>query len=365
MRVLQVTTRYPPHTGGVETHVAELAERLVARGHEVTVLTADARSADAPRRQRRNGVRVVRHRGVAPGGAFHVAPGVVRSVRDSDADVVHAHNYHSLPLLFAAVGDELGTNRRRGDGDRPLVATPHYHGASASDRRDRLLSLYRPLGGWALRRADAVVAVSDWERRALRRDFGVDARVIPNGLDVERFADATPADSERPYLLSVGRLETYKGVQHAIRTLTELPDYDLVVAGSGPDADELRRVAREAGVADRVEFLGYVADADLPGLYAGASAFVTLSGFEAYGMTVAEALAAGTPCVVREAGALVDWVERADVVSIADGDQTNPRTVADAVEAAVLLDAPSEPLPTWEDVVAETEGVYESVVASQ
>ena len=45
MRVLQVTTRYPPHTGGVETHVARLAEGLVARGHEVTVLTADARSA--------------------------------------------------------------------------------------------------------------------------------------------------------------------------------------------------------------------------------------------------------------------------------------------------------------------------------
>ena len=358
MRILQVTTRYPPHTGGVETHVAELAEGLVDRGHEVTVLTADARSADAPRRERRDGVRVVRHRGVAPGGAFHVAPGIVKSVRESDADVVHAHNYHSLPLFFATLGNERGP-------ELPLVATPHYHGTSASGFRDRLLSVYRPLGGWALGRADSVVAVSDWERQQLRRDFGVDAREIPNGLDVGRFSDATPASRDRPYLLSVGRLEAYKGVQHVIRSLSELPDYDLVVAGSGPYADDLQRVARDAGVADRVDFRGYVADEDLPGLYAGAAGFVTLSGFEAYGMTVAEALAAGTPCVVREAGALVDWVERDDVVGVADGDEREPRAVADAVRKAVGRDAPSEPLPTWEDVVEDVEAVYESVVSAR
>ena len=361
MKVLQVTTRYPPHTGGVETHVAELAGRLVDRGHEVTVLTADARSADAPRRQRRDGVRVIRHRGVAPGGAFHVAPGIARSVRESDADVVHAHNYHSLPLFFAALGNEQARQRRRVDDDRPLVATPHYHGASASGFRDRLLSLYRPLGGWALGRADGVVAVSDWERRQLERDFGVDARVIPNGLDVGRFAEAVPTERDRPYLLSVGRLEAYKGVQHAVRALSELPEYDLVVAGSGPYADDLQRVAREAGDADRVAFLGFVDDAELPGLYAGAAAFLTLSGFEAYGMTVAEAVAAGTPCVVRETGALVDWVERADVVGVADGDETEPQAVASAVRRAVERDAPSRPLPTWDDVVDEVQGLYESL----
>jgi glycosyltransferase involved in cell wall biosynthesis len=85
---------------------------------------------------------------------------------------------------------------------------------------------------------------------------------------------------------------------------------------------------------------------------------VTLSGFEAYGMTVAEALAAGTPCVVREAGALVDWVERADVVGV---DETTVTEVAAAVRRAVSLDAPSESLPTWEDVVDDVEAVYESV----
>jgi glycosyltransferase involved in cell wall biosynthesis len=106
-----------------------------------------------------------------------------------------------------------------------------------------------------------------------------------------------------------------------------------------------------------------VADADLPGLYAGAVAFATLSSFEAYGMTVAEALAAGTPCVVRQAGALVDWADRADCVGVGSEAEVRPAAVAAAVREAVRLSAPAAPLPTWDEVVDEVEGVYESVVA--
>jgi len=346
MQILQVAPRYPPHTGGVETHVAEISERLASRGHEVTVFAADA-GPEVSDREPRNGVTVRRFRGVAPGGAFHVAPGIARAVRRADPDVVHAHNYHSLPALFAALGA----------GDARFVVTPHYHGASADDFRDRLLTLYRPFGGWALRRADAVVAVSDWERERLRADFGVEAIVIPNGLDVSRFADAAPERRDRPYLLCVGRLERYKGVQHAIRALPELPEHDLLVAGSGDYRPELEEIAREAGVADRVDFLGYVADERLPGLYAGAEAYLALSAFESYGMTVAEALAAGTPCVVREAGALVDWVDRDDCVGVTD---PGPAAVSAAVRRAVERDAPAAPLPSWDDVTECVLAAYDS-----
>lgn len=346
MRVLQVTPRYPPRTGGVETHVREVSERLLDRGHDVTVVTADAQRG-LRTRERVNGVDVVRHRGVAPDGAFHVAPGVARTVRRLDADVVHAHNYHSVPLLFAALAV----------GDAAFVATPHYHGGSASGVRDALLSLYRLPGGWALRRADAVLAVSEWERDRLEAAFDLDvAAVVPNGLDVARFADATPERRDGPYLFSIGRLEAYKGVQHLVRALPELPAYDLVVAGAGPDRETLEGVAREAGVADRVEFLGFV-DADrVPGLYAGAAAHVTLSSFEAYGMTVAESLAAGTPCVVRRAGALREWARREDCVGV---DDVSPASVADAVRTAAGRSTSTDGLLTWDDVTDELEATYQ------
>lgn len=340
MKVLQVTPRYPPQTGGVEQHVQAISEELVERGHEVTVLTADARE-DGARRDVRNGVTIRRHRGVSPGNAYHVAPGLVRAVRQSTADVVHAHNYHSLPLVFASWGA----------GERRFVATTHYHGESASAFRNLLHAVYRPVAGREVRGADVVVAVSEWEREQLRTDFGVEATVIPNGIDVDRFETADPEVRERPYLLTVGRLEKYKGVQHVIRALDQV-DYDLVVAGDGPYRSTLECEASKCGVSDRVSFLGYVDQARLPELYAGATVFVTMSSFESFGLTVGEALAAGTPVVVRPSGALAEWACRADVVA------ARPETLVSAIQDAATRTPDSSELPSWDEVVDALSSLY-------
>lgn len=351
-----VTHRYPPQTGGVETHVNRLAKGLVDRGHRVTVIAADA-DKTGERRQRHSGVDVRRVRSLAPSGTGHIAPGVATTLAGVDPDLVHAHNYHSFPLAISALS--LAVRRM----STPIVATPHYHGTSDNDLRDRLLSLYAPLGRWALQRASAVIAVSEWERRQLRQDFGIDARVIPNGLDIDRFRTATPESREQPYLLTLGRLVEYKGVQHVVRALTDprLAAFDLVIAGSGPYRDRLEVMAREAGVADRVTFTGYVDNDRLPGLYSGASVFLSLSTVEAYGMTVAESLAAGTPCVVRETGALSDWVSHMGCVGISE---PTPEAVATGVTAVRDRDPSADGLMSWDDVVGSVESVYDEVCRS-
>lgn len=348
MKILQVTPRYPPQSGGVETHVQQISERLVDRGHEVTVLTADAGSKGS-HKERRNGVRIRRYRSIAPNNATHFCPQITGAVKNAHVDVVHAHNYHSFPLVFAALGV----------GDRRFVVTTHYHGGSASLIRDRLLSLYRPFGQWAVRHADEVIAVSNWEHGQLAADLRVDATVIPNGLDSERFAEAEPVERDRPYLLTVGRLEEYKGIQHSIRAMTDLPEYDLLIAGSGPYRDQLEQIARTEGVDDHVVFLGYVDDNELSRLYAGAEVYVTMSEFEAYGMTVSEALAAGSPCVVREAAALIDWIDRSDCLGVTS---IQPLPIAQTVRKLTTQNAPTSGLPTWDDVVDRVLTCYESEV---
>lgn len=334
MKIVQVVPRYAPRTGGVETHVQEVSERLAERGHDVTVLTAD-NGKDVRTKESRNGIEVIRHRGFSPSGAFHVAPEILTTIRRFDADIVHAHNYHSLLILFAAMGVD----------DARLVVTPHYHGGSESFIRDRLLSVYKPAGVWSLRQADEIIAVSNWERNKLQADFGVEATVIPNGIDIDRFRDAEPQKHERPYMLTVGRLEKYKGVQHVIRALPDLPEYDLFVVGSGPYQENLQEIAVSAGVEDQVVFLGYVNDAELPSLYAGANVYVTMSEFESFGITVGEALSAGTPAVVRNVGALSEWGKRDDCIAV------NPEDIESAVRNAVKIDAPQNKIPRWDDTV--------------
>ena len=345
MKILFVTHRYPPRTGGVETHVREIATRLVERGHEVTVFSADAGS-DVPSEEVVDGVRVRRFRSLSPDSAFYFAPQLSLAVRRATADVIHAHNYHAFPLLFAALGVT----------DEQFVVTTHYHAGSTSERRDILLSLYQTVGRWAVQQADEVIAVSEWERDQLRSDFGVEATVIPNGVVVDRFAGAAAAQRDRPYLLTVGRLEEYKGVQHVIRAMTALPEYDLLIAGSGSYRGQLEQIARDEGVTAQVEFLGYVDDETLPGLYAGADVYVTMSEFEAYGMTVAEALAAGTPCVVRNVAALQDWTQNRGVIGVST---VSPESIRQAVRSTDRTGNPMLKNRSWEAVTTrQVQEVY-------
>lgn len=349
MKILQVSPRYAPRTGGVETQVQELSERLVKLGHEVTVVTGDAGEA-TDSRERRNGVFVRRHHGFSPGDTFHIAPGVVQSVRRTDADIVHGHNIHSLPLVFATVAANV-----------PTVATPYYHGASSSKWRNLLWTGYRPVADWVLRQADTVTAVSEWERAALGDDLGVNPKVVPIGLDIEMFQTADPLPRERPYLLCVTRLEEYKGVQDVIRALPHLeePKYDLMIAGDGPYREELRKIAHDTGVAERVKFLGLVDNHDLPAYYAGADVFLSLSTFESYGITVAEALASGTPCVVRHSTALSEWAKRPGCMSVST---VSPNHIAEAVVKAREQTPNVDSIPTWEYVVEQFLEIYEETV---
>lgn len=321
MKILLVTHRYPPRTGGIETHVQKIASYLSDVGHKVSVFSADAGN-DVASEQTINGTHIRRFQSVSLNNSFYFAPQMAFAVRRSDANVVHAHNYHAFPLFFAALGI---TNQK-------FVVTTHYHGGSSAEVRDRLLSLYRPIGKWALRRADRVVAVSNWEQKRLKTDFGVDSTVIPNGVEKEQFATADRKECEHPYLLHVGRLEKYKGVQYVIRAMSELPNYHFLVAGSGPYLDTLKRIAREEDVEDRVTFLGYVDQENLPKLYAGAEAYVTMSEFEAYGVTVAEALAAGIPCVVNDSTALRDWAKQDGVIGVSDRSKMSIKHAVEYIE---------------------------------
>lgn len=347
MKVLQVTPQYSPHTGGVETHVKEVSERLVDRGHSVTVITADA-GPDVSRREMRNGVAVRRYRGVAPDDSFHFAPRVFCAVADVHADVIHAHNYHSFPMLFATLAAI----------DRPLVLTPHYHGRSENSIRNILLEPYERIGKRMLRRADRVIAVSDWEAGLLTSTFDVSPDVVPNGVAIERFDTAAPEVREHPYLLTVGRLEKYKGVQYAIKALAHLPDCELLVAGTGPYETNLRKIAAEHGVKQRVHFLGFVPDEQLPNLYAGAEVLLHLSDIEAYGLTVGEALASGTPCIVSTKSGLVHWTDIDGVVGV---ERLDPSSVVDAVFRAIRTPPSAECLSTWDDVTEAVLSIYRSV----
>ena len=354
MRIAQVCPRYPPYIGGVETHVQELSERLVRRGFEVAVLTTDSGRGLA-KSETLNGVKVRRFWAWAPGEAYYFS-GSLRyflAAHASDFDVVHAHCYHAFPALYAA--QAMGSNR--------LVFTSHYHGVGHTWFRSLLHVPYRFIGRRIFDTADRVICVSEHERSLVERNFGLDDEkliLIPNGLDLHEFSGLQRHAKERRLILTVGRLEKYKGVQYLIRVLPYLmDDFVVEVVGRGPYREHLVELSRKLGVADRVRFLHGLSRAELLQEFADADVFALLSEHEAYGITVAEALCAGTPCVVARTSALAEWIDGKGCFGIDLPIDYN--RLANVIESVVGLRVAKPNVLDWDDVVRRLVGLYESL----
>jgi glycosyltransferase involved in cell wall biosynthesis len=146
-----------------------------------------------------------------------------------------------------------------------------------------------------------VITVSPFSRDELRELLGIEAEVVYGGVDA-RFFGAAPARRERPYVLCVASMTARKnlGALRGAAAALAREGVELVVAGG-----HRPQFAAEPGL-EGLTLLGHVPDEALPGLYAGAEAFVLPSVYEGFGLPVLEAMAAGTPVVAANRTALPD-----------------------------------------------------------
>lgn len=358
MRIALVCPYALDDSGGVQIHVRELGERLAARGHVVLGLGPVRRGVAEPWiRAVGRPVDLTYNRSNVP---LDPRPWSIRRVARELAafgpDVVHVHEpFAPSTGLWALLASSA-----------PLVATFHS-GAEPARLYDALAPILRRLA----RRLVVRIAVSEAAARVARRRLGGGYEVIPNGVDVERFARAAPADlGPGRKLLFVGRLDARKGFEAAVEAFARLAptrrDLRLVVAGEGPARRAVDRLP--ADLRARVLLLGTVPNRDLPPIHAACDAFVAPNvGGESFGIVLIEAMAAGLP-VVASAIPGFDEVVRDGV----DGVLVPPgRPEALAAALARVLDEPglAERLRAagrerartfaWETVLPRLEAVYE------
>jgi len=355
VRIGVVTNAYHPDIGGVETHVRRLCAALSAAGDQIDVLTQHGHGSV----ERLDGVLVRRFPLTVPAANYRFSIDLWRwlSRHAGRYDLLHAHSYHALAALPAAL-----TNRT------PLVFTPHYHGTGHSRLRAALHPIYRPVGRRIVNRSSRIICVTRAERELLAQHFPEAAGrmvVIPNGTDPARELVVPPEPGLS--ILCVGRLERYKRVDRVIRAMTQLSaDHRLDVVGAGPAREEWEYLAARLGLLpDRVVFHGRLSDGAFQARMASAAAVVSASAHEAFGMAVADALTAGIPTVAsfipahRELAAMAApgaplWlVNPDDEVALADA----LRLAAGSPRA----EHGRNTLPTWSDVVLATREVYASV----
>ena len=358
MRVAQVVASYYPKVGGVETHVRRVAEGCAVAGDQVTVLTHQP--GGRPAEETVGPVRVLRFPLTVGLANYPLSLSLFGYLRThaSDFDVVHAHSYHTL-VGQAAIG--LGL---------PFVFTPHYHGTGHTRLRALLHHLSRPAGGRLFAAADAVICVSAAERDLVAGDFPATERklrVIPNGTD-PRPAGVSPVSiaTDERMVLTIGRLERYKRVDLVIRACRALgPEVTLVIVGDGPDRPRLGQCASDAVRSGAVRFTGRISDAELDRLLGTAAVVASASEHEAFGLIVADGLAAGARVVASAIPAHfeVGGLAGADApITFVDPEDTGRFTAA---LAASLARGRSEAgplrLPSWADVTGGTRALYSQV----
>jgi glycosyltransferase involved in cell wall biosynthesis len=222
--------------------------------------------------------------------------------------------------------------RRR---DRAVV-TVHDLGWQAHPElySNRVRLMYRGLFPWAVRRADRFIAVSRYTADDLMRRAGVPASkidVVYHGLDPLFLSP--PAGPGRftgvPYFLAVGGVSPRKNTRRLIEAFTRWSergdrrgDYRLLITGTSLDP----AFVAGGGLPPKVQLLGYVEKAELPGLYAGAAAFLYPGIYEGFGLPIVEAMACGAPVVTSTTGAAPEiaggaavLVDPFDVASIEAG----------------------------------------------
>jgi glycosyltransferase involved in cell wall biosynthesis len=311
MKILQVIARYYPDIGGMEEHVRNISERMTKQ-HDVSVVTTDP-SGRQPEEEVIGGVKVKRFKSWAPNQAYFFSIGLWKYLlKNSDNfEVVHAHGYHSFPALYAA-------NAKKGN---RFVFTSHYFAMGATTFRTLLHVPYKVMGRKIFQKADAVISTSNYEKAQLISNFRIISDkvvVIPNGITLKDFQGRQKKHSHSEIILYVGRLEKFKGVDHLIRALPNLDkNTRLEIVGDGPHRRNLERLADRVGVKERVFFYG----GNMPRKaiiqkYFEADLFALLSEAECFGIVVAEALAAGTPCIVSNTSALTEWVDNRNCFGI-------------------------------------------------
>ena len=311
IRVVHAAKFYPPVRGGMETVIGDLCNGTSREWDVHVVVANDARRTV---RERCGDVNVVRAAACGEAASVSLCPSLPWHVWTHPADCIVLHE----PNPIAATALWLRTPSRRlviwhhSDIVRPWWAQPTY------GRCQRML----------YRRADCVIASSPIlaaESPLVRR--ARHTAIIPFGIDLSRYRRDDPERRSQietiraripgPRLLFVGRLVYYKGLKVLLQAAREWRG-TIVIVGVGPLEAELRQLAADLDLGDRVQFAGDVGDDQLPAYYQACEAFVlpSFARTEAFGVVQVEAMAAGVPVVSTRLPTGVPWVNQDGVTGL-------------------------------------------------
>lgn len=294
-----------PRAGGAEVRLFETYSRLASKGHHIRLHCSGFDGGLDFEWIR--GIEVIRHSGDHL-FQIHALMKMRTWVRDYEPDIV-IEDFNKLPFFSPWLHSEP-----------KLIQVHHLWKKSIFREGNFFVSLVVYLMELSLHivyRNQRFCSVSQSTSEELE-SFGIEAEqvtTIHNGFQwdwLQVHQDLLATQFEKPYFLWLSRLQKYKGIDDAIQAFERFvetnDDYDLYIAGSGPDSSRIKAKVRASSIAHRVHFLGFVDDVEKFQLLKGAKALLQTSYKEGWGLTVIEANSVGCPVIANTAPGLIDSV---------------------------------------------------------
>ncbi|MDO5618807.1 MAG: glycosyltransferase [Kocuria sp.] len=321
MTVLVVAETYPPDINGSSQFSRRLAQAMAHRGHRVHVA---APRPSRGRSIRRMDGRVTEHR-LRSHTAFtyttfnlclpwEVSGEIKRILDDVRPDVVHVECHYILGRLFAREAARRGIR---------LIGTNHFIPENIEQHLPLpgiIRRMYRKISWRDMARVfshcDVVTAPTPLAVDSMKANgFTYPVYALSNGIDAQNY-QVRPGEQlpphEHPTILFVGRLDPEKNVDVLIRALSRIKnqtDAVLEIVGQGGEYNKLAELAQSLDVAERVNFRGFLSDADLRLAYLGAEIFSQPGTAELQSLVTLEAMAASRPVLLANARALPHLVQ--------------------------------------------------------
>jgi glycosyltransferase involved in cell wall biosynthesis len=366
LNILFVTPRFPPFMGGVETHSFEVGRRMAAKGHAIHVLTGDP-SGELPREEIAARMRISRVAVYPRSSDIFFAPGMFGKILRTKVDIIHIQGFHSFVPPIAALAAIWSS--------AAFVITFHSGGHSSQFRnaiRGAQCATFRPL----IARAEKLIAVSDFEanlfsgRLWIPRDRFV---IVPNGAEIEAPVDVAAADQGAPLIVSIGRLERYKGHHRVIAAFRELlkrrPSARLRVCGEGPYKNQLQRLVERLGLQASVTIGGFppAERKQMATLLAQASVVALLSDYEAHPVAALEAISLGRPILASNTTGFAEMAAKGLLygVDLDAPPEAHAALMLKVIDSPAAFAPPKGLVTDWNECTNSLINIYRDVLAAK
>ena len=318
LRVLMLNNEFPPLGGGTGT----VNQALLRRFASVPGLEIDLVTSALGKTQEDEALAERIHLYKVPVNNQNIHHSSNRELATYGARAlplaISLHRARPYDLCFAWCSVPAGgvaLALRRSIGLRYVVRVSGPDIPGFENRYARLYPILKPVVRAIWRGAEIVVAKCEGEADMIRAvDTKAPITLVPNGVDLKAFPPGEQVPDDGPLrLLCVARLIERKGQHHLIEAVKQLTDQGVEVTldlvGTGDAAPAYEELVRNLGLADRVNFAGYVPRSEIARYYAAAHVFALPSRNEGMSVATLEAMAAGLPAVVTHAGGMAELIE--------------------------------------------------------